>query len=130
MSKLGVVVFLLLTLLLYGFLVLRSEFIYSVSFSSEGHKADRQKLGCSPFKASPNEPNYFKYEGKAYSNRSPLLLDRNRVYGEYLDFLVQHPECLATSVLANIRDGRNLTYIYYDRSSDTPVVKVTIESLE
>ena len=129
-SKRWTVTLVLLALVTYGCAVIWSEFVYSVGGPRATYKSQFEKLGCTPLKLAPGELPYLKNDGNQYPNRQILLLDRTRVFGEYIDILSNHPECVATEILANVGDPRGLVFIYYDRTTDKPVVKVTIESID
>lgn len=133
-SKRWTVALILLALVIYGCTVLWSEFVFSVSTSSDSvpikRAAELEKLGCVPVTKLADEKFDEIPEGRLPSKRSPWRLDRNFHSGYYIDFITKRPGCLSTKVLLKEGDSRGSTIYFYDRATDKPVVKVTIESID
>lgn len=129
-SKRGTIIFILLGLLAYGAAVLRNEFIWSVSGPSNEYDVAIGKLGCLPYKTTLGQPSYFKNNGELLKPRSVLLLDRDRVYGRYLDDLNDNTRmaCFIANIYSQANDGRNLVLYFYDRKTDKAIAKITMQS--
>lgn len=117
----------ILSIVLYLFVFLSSEFVYSVSTSTEGQIAQFkdaiQKIPCSP-------ENYRVVSGKV-PKRNPWLLERYGKTGAYMEILVEQPGCASLSTLGALAGPYDKFVDYYfDRATDKPVIKVTYESLK
>lgn len=127
-SKKWTVVVLLLALLAYAGAVLWSEFVFSVR-TSDGIKqleADKKTshINCKDivqFNVKPTE---------LTPKRNPWLLETFNVYSSYSDALIVFPHCLSASVVWTEAGVRNTRFYYFDRNTNKPIVKVTIESVK
>jgi hypothetical protein len=125
--KRGLAVGLGVLAVLYLLIVLSSEFVFSVSYSSEAATAqfekDIQRIPC----ASDN----YRVDAKKVPKRNPWLLEGYRSGGLYLDVLFSQPGCAARSVVGTPTNPHGKFSVYYfDRATDKPVIKVTYESLK
>lgn len=107
--------------------VLWSEFVYSVSYSSETAIAqfvrDIQRIPC----ASDS----YRVDSAKVPKRNSWLLERYGKTGAYMEILLEQPGCASLSTLGALAGPHDKSVDYYfDRATDKPVIKVTYELLK
>lgn len=111
----------------YMFVVLSSEFVFSVTSLSEKQveqlKSNIQKIPCAAEKSEVDKAKI--------PQRSPWFLQRYRSGAEYIDILFNYPNCASLAVVGVLANPHGGSVVYYfDRATDKPVIKVTYESLK
>lgn len=159
-SKRWTAALLVLVLVIYGCAVLWSEFVFSVGGADLLVEKKRTKmlerLGCFPVNAAQRttrieglielDAERIKREGETAKfvvakekipdifATSPYLrgfaLDRRYRYGYYLDYLENKTNCIATWIVLKEKNTQGSVIYFFDRETDNPIVKVTIESVK
>lgn len=126
-SKRGTMIFAVLVLMAYGAAVLWSEFVFSVDTSgSTVESREKAKHLICPSEAVKN----LTLQKNILPKRRFWLFDQNKVYGFYDEVLIKYPDCLASEVFLSRGLFLGETFYYYDRATNKPTVKVTIESVK
>jgi len=127
-SKRWTVALILLALVIYGCTVLWSEFVFSVSTTSPGKLMEASQ---NTVRFHCTDISKFDVEDKmAHRQRNPWLFEKFNTYSLYSDALLTFPECLSASVIWTQTGPHDSRFYYFDRGTNKPIVKVTIESIE
>lgn len=123
---------LVVALIGYGGAILRNEFIWSkpgsaMELARLNNKEAFEKLDC--HSKSNLRIERFAVPNTRVPKRNSWFLERAFIYGRYMDAVVEFPECLANAVIGTQGDPRDYVMYYYERTSDKPIVKVTVESV-
>ena len=132
-SKKWTMIVVLLALLAYAGAVLWSEFVFSVSVgtSQVGQKKSAEIMKKNVCAKNDDMGKKFKVQEKYYPDaRNPLFLDKNYRFGIYDDFLLEYPGCIAAHIVAAEQSIKGETMYYFDRATNKPTVKVTIDSVK
>lgn len=128
-SKRGTVIFVFLSLLAYGAAVLWSEFVFSVSSPDGAKQVEYKKITSKIRCASTEEAKKYEVQKQQIPKRNPWLFETNFIDGTYSDFITSFPECQSASILYAGIDPRGSIIYFFNRSTNKPTVKVTIESI-